>query len=341
MGEIDIVVPWVDGNDDNWLACKAEYDDGRKVDCGNSDARFRDFDLMRYWFRGIEKNMPWVNRIFFVTWGHVPDFLRTDHEKIRIVNHRDYIPEKYLPTFNSNVIELNYHRIQDLSENFILFNDDIFVVDTVHSDRFFSKDGLPCDMLVANNLINYDRNSFVWHMAFNNMGVINKYFTAGKGAYRHFSKWVNPRYSFRTNVENCYKMTCKRMSGFMDMHFPCAYNKKTLEEIWNLEGDYLDSVCMNRFRTPLDLNHWLVRYWNFATGHFCPLDTTRFCGYYEFGDDDGPLHNMCKAITNKEKAVLILNDTLPENRKDRFEDYKIALQEAFEKILPDKCSFEK
>ena len=340
MEKVDIVVSWVDGSDKNWLACKAEYDDGKNKNSGNCDARFRDFDLMRYFFRGIEKNMPWVNKIFFVTWGHVPSFLKTDHEKIRIINHKDYIPEKYLPTFNSNVIELNYHRIPELSENFILFNDDIFAVKPIGKEKFFSSNGLPRDMLEANSLINYDKNSYIWHMAFNDMGVINHYFTAGLNAYKHFRKWVNFRYPLDVNVKNLYKMSCRRMSGFLDFHFPVAYKKSSFEKIWNLEGDYLDSVCMNRFRSPLDLNQWLVRYWEFATGEFEPVDNTRFCKYYEFGEDDEPLKNMCKAIVDRERAVLVLNDTLPDDRNDRFDDYKLALKDAFEQILPDKCSFE-
>ena len=94
---------------------------------------------MRYWFRGIEKFMPFVNKIFFVTWGHIPEWLNTDNEKLVIVNHRDYIPEKYLPTYNSNVIEMNFHRIKDLSECFVNFNDDMFITDYVTEDYFFKK----------------------------------------------------------------------------------------------------------------------------------------------------------------------------------------------------------
>ncbi len=341
MNKVDIIVPWVDGNDEKWLACKAEYDNENVSNCGNCVARFRDYDLMRYWFRGIEKNMPWINKIYFVTWGHVPDFLKVDHEKLRIVNHKDYIPGKYLPTFNSNVIELNYHRISDLSENFILFNDDIFVVDKVSREQFFSKEDLPRDMLLANNLINYDRGSYVWHMAFNDMGVINKYFEAGKNAFKHFSKWVNLCYPMHNNLENFYKMSSKRMSGFYDSHFPVPYRKSTFEEIWKLEEEYLDQVCKNRFRSPLDLNHWLARYWDLVSGNFKPIDASKFCGYYEFGEDDEILKNICRAVETKKKAVIVINDTLPESKNDSFEDYRNALKAAFDKALPDKCSFEK
>ena len=132
--KIDFVLPWVDGNDPKWLKEKNKYITYK----GDSNInRYRDFDNLKYLFRGIEKYASWVNKIFFVTWGHIPKWLNTNNEKIRIVKHDEFIPKEYLPTFNSNVIELNLHRIQDLSEHFVLFNDDVFILEKNISLRFF------------------------------------------------------------------------------------------------------------------------------------------------------------------------------------------------------------
>ena len=98
---IDIVLPWVDGNDPVWRAEKNEYDAAGSI----SDVRYESWDNLQYAFRGIEKYMPWVHKVFFVTWGHLPAWLNTACEKLVIVRHSDYIPQKYLPTFNSNVID--------------------------------------------------------------------------------------------------------------------------------------------------------------------------------------------------------------------------------------------
>lgn len=92
---VDIVITWVDGSDPNWLAEKKMYT--KK----SNNVRYRDWDNLVYIFRGIEQFMPWVHKIYFVTWGHLPKWLNIDNEKLVIVNHQDYIPEKYLPTFNS------------------------------------------------------------------------------------------------------------------------------------------------------------------------------------------------------------------------------------------------
>lgn len=67
---------------------------------------------LKYWFRGVEKYAPWVHKIYFVTCGQKPDWLNENHDKLVLVNHEDYIPHEYLPTFSSHTIELNFHRIK-------------------------------------------------------------------------------------------------------------------------------------------------------------------------------------------------------------------------------------
>ena len=101
--KIDIVIPWVDGNDIKWQNEKNKYKQ-KKDEKLNNSSRFRDWDNLQYIFRGIEKFMPWVNNIFFITWGHLPKWLNVDNPKLKIINHKDYIPSKYLPTFNSHTI---------------------------------------------------------------------------------------------------------------------------------------------------------------------------------------------------------------------------------------------
>lgn len=107
---IDFVIPWVNGNDPEWIKEKSNFEKQSEGD--RRDIRFRDWDNLRYWFRAVEAYAPWVNRIHFITWGHLPEWLNTAHPKLNIVTHQDYIPQAYLPTFNSHTIELNMHRIQ-------------------------------------------------------------------------------------------------------------------------------------------------------------------------------------------------------------------------------------
>ena len=138
--EIDFVMPWVDGSDPAWREEFLKYralqapqgepacDTGTAAGAVDaSEERYRDWDTLRYWFRGVERFAPWVNRIHFITWGHLPAWLDTAHPKLHVVRHADYIPSPYLPTFNSCPIELNMHRIEGLAEHFVYFNDDTFL----------------------------------------------------------------------------------------------------------------------------------------------------------------------------------------------------------------------
>ena len=93
---IDIVLPWVDEKDPAWEQKRKEYAAKEQSDYETSNVRFESWDNLHLWFRAIETCMPWVNRIFLITCGHVPPFLKLDHSKLRWVKHEDYIPEEYL-----------------------------------------------------------------------------------------------------------------------------------------------------------------------------------------------------------------------------------------------------
>ena len=55
------------------------------------------------------------------------------------MNHSDFIPRQYLPTFNSITIEHYIHKIPGLSERYIYFNDDVMVNHPMRKRDFFKK----------------------------------------------------------------------------------------------------------------------------------------------------------------------------------------------------------
>ena len=81
--KIDFVVPWVDGNDPEWRKQKNEYLPKKVSDAGAD--RYRDMGTLKYWFRAVEKYAPWVNKVHFITWGHLPEWMNTECEKLNIV----------------------------------------------------------------------------------------------------------------------------------------------------------------------------------------------------------------------------------------------------------------
>ena len=132
---LDFVITWVDGADVNWLKEKQKY--RFDIDIDNSIARYRDFGTLKYVLRSIDKFAPWVRNVFLVTNGQVPEWITFDNPKLKLIKHSDFIPHEYLPTFNSNAIEWNLHKIEGLSENFVYFNDDVILTDYVQPSDFF------------------------------------------------------------------------------------------------------------------------------------------------------------------------------------------------------------
>ena len=129
---MDIVITYVNGLDPKW---QEEY--AKHTNTPIMEKRFRDWGTLKYLFRGIEKNMPFIRRVHLVVSGEsqVPAWI--NRERVNVVLHRDIIPEDHLPTFCSNTIELHLHRIEGLDEEFLYFNDDIFPMMRCEATDFF------------------------------------------------------------------------------------------------------------------------------------------------------------------------------------------------------------
>ena len=118
---MDIVITYVNGLDSEWQADYAKCI-GTKVNV----KRYRDWGTLPYLLRGIEECMPFVENIFLLVAreSQIPAWI--NRSAVHVVLHRDFIPDQFLPTFNSTAIEMFMHRIEGLSEEFIYFNDDFF-----------------------------------------------------------------------------------------------------------------------------------------------------------------------------------------------------------------------
>lgn len=325
---IDIVITWVDGNDEAWLSEKNKYDTQKKDD-SNGSIRYREWGLLKYWFRSIEENAPWVNHIYLITCGHYPSWLNLDNPKISLIKHSDFIPEQYLPTFNSNVIELYMHRIKNLSERFIYFNDDMFLVDKVSPKDFF-KDNLPLDTLVFNAVSVDDKNTIIEHTILNNLEIVSKYF---KKKDIKLSSVFNYKYG-KSNIRNLLLYPWKRYTGVYNFHTCLAYNKRVIEEIWDLEGNILETTMKNKFRTKNDYSHWIYRYWNLMSGKFVP-SSTKDRYYYDLQNDN---EKFFSALKNKKYKIICLNDS---NDNIDFDSVKKETIRCFNDLFPKKSKFEK
>lgn len=333
---IDIIVTWVDGNDPIWLEEKKRCLQKQNMYEKKSDSniRFESWDNLQYWFRAIEKFLPWFHNIIFVTYGHVPSFLKTEHPRLKIVKHEDYIPAEYLPTFNSNTIEMNFHRISQLSENFILFNDDFFPLQPIEETYYFRGDQV-CDEAVE-NIITTASFGPVANMArytqVNNMFIINKYFQKKDVQSKNWDKWYCEDYGELLDRTKSLQYWYD-FPGFHDPHMASAMKKSVLAHLWEIEEKALDTASRNHFRAYTDITQYLVRYWQLCTGEFFPRRTL---GKLRFVDMQN-YQEIAKEIAEQKWQMISLNENCT---PDEFEVIKREVNAAFERILPEKSSFE-
>lgn len=154
---IDVVFTWVDGSDEKW---QQKYQQAMRTHqferiglYADDSARFANHNELYYSVYAVQKFMPWVRHIFIVTDEQIPKWLDIEKQtQIKIIDHKQIIDGQYLPTFNSHVIEAHLHRIPELSDHFIYFNDDVFVARPLSPSHFFSSNGI-ASIFTANKSI--------------------------------------------------------------------------------------------------------------------------------------------------------------------------------------------
>ncbi|MCM1044477.1 MAG: stealth family protein [Candidatus Gastranaerophilales bacterium] len=334
MEQIDFVVTWVDGADEAWQREKANYAQADGED--DRRERYRDWGLLRYWFRGVERYAPWVRKIHFVTWGHLPRWLYEAHPKLHIVRHEDYIPKAYLPTFNSNVLEIYLHQIEGLSERFVYFNDDMFLIDKVKPEYFF-RGGKPRDMLALQAVVANPSNPVMSRLYLNNSMALAVHFDKRENMRRQPGSYFNLGYPPVRFWYNVLERAFPLYTGFYTVHGPSPFCRSTFEEVWRQEGEILRGMSGNRFRSGGDVTQYLFREWQKLSGNFHPGNIERDVGYFEIGAEN---RKLLRAVEKQKRRILCVNDTWQEESGD-FRRVQAQLQGSFERLFPTPSEFER
>lgn len=329
--DIDFVITWVNMDDPEWQSEFSKYSNNKSnTKNGVSKARFRDYGFLKYWFRGVEKFAPWVRTIHFVTSGQKPEWLDENNPKIHLVDHKDFIPAEFLPTYNSVVIERYMYRISGLAEHFVYFNDDFYIINNIQPERFF-RNGLPCDIAA----FKYNPSWSQWYVRIkNNIRLINKHFDKREVMKRDHDKWFHPSYGAKAR----WNYFLKFYNKFITLRVPHnaqPYLKSTFEEVWAAEGAELTATSSNRFRALTDYTPELFRIWQICRGNFEPYNTYQDTKMF-------PLmvkpKKAVKAIYNQSYKLICLNDNV---HIRNYDEVMQNIHDAFESILSDKSSFEK
>lgn len=341
MAPIDFVITWVDGSDPELSVQRSSWKDLEPdtpwKEWTTGVKRYRDWGLLRYWFRAVDIYAPWVNHVYFVTAGSVPEWLEVNCSKLTVVKHEDFIPSKYLPTFNSHCIEWNLHRIKGLSEQFVYFNDDFYINAPVEADFFFES-GLPKDYLALSvPKLHRKRTSYHVYSAM----ILNDYWDMHEAVKRNPSKWFAPCYGPSIWARNLFLLSQKELPGFQCDHLPYSFLKSTFVKLWSIEYDELDRNCCDRFRGFYGITPNLVRDWQRIEGSFMPRTTRHGKAFFDpdFFNHDENLGVLLEAINNMNYKVLCINDEIDD--AEQYERWGDAVRAEFEKKLPSRSIYEK
>ena len=137
--KIDMVFTYCDGTDPKFIEEKNRFLK-EKDKVNNKPIRYININEIVYSVRSVLKFMPWINMIYIITNKQTPPVEL--NPKVKIIDHTEIIPKKYLPTFNSDVIESFIHNIPELSEIFLYNNDDMMhtrninISDIIQENKF-------------------------------------------------------------------------------------------------------------------------------------------------------------------------------------------------------------
>ena len=308
---IDLVYLWVDGNNPEWLAKRAAFLDAKTDNSLTNSRSYLNNDELKYSLRSVESYAPWIRNIFILTDNQKPKWLDISNPKIKIIDQNDILPNKSLPCFNSNVLEHFLYKIPNLSEHFLLSNDDMFLNRTVLPNTFFVADGFP--------IIRLNRKPFRRFRWFLREQILKKphklyskaLFNAAQLVKNKFGVFYNglPHH----NIDSYLKSDCLRVS----------------EQIFK---DEIDQMKMNHVRSSNDIQRVIYSYVALAEKR----------GHLQHVSSKDSLHVHIQKERHYERLEKInptffcMNDTEYADDNDR-----MKLKEWLNNRFPKKSQFEK
>ena len=139
MEKIDAVITWVDGSEPNYKLKLEENLKNKKI----INRQYTQANEIDFCVASIIKFAPFIRKIFIVTDKQKPKFSRIRHmvslEKIEIIDHEEIFRDNLdcMPSFNIRSIDALLFKIKNLSDKFIYFNDDMFLIKETTKEDWF------------------------------------------------------------------------------------------------------------------------------------------------------------------------------------------------------------
>lgn len=292
---VDAVITWVDGNDFKFLEKKNKYLFEIETKEANHPSRFNEVGELNFVVKSILKYASFVRKIFIVTDNQIPSFLKKKEgwskkylDRIEVVDHKEIFRNfsDNLPSFNILSIECLLYNIKDLSEHFIYFNDDMFLVKPTVVDDWF-RNGLP---------------------------VIRGQWTtfSNKVWYKKLHKAIFPskrnKWSFKKAQEKSAKIIGYQNKYFRTFHNPRALVKSNFSDFFESNPKLLSEQVRHKFRSNSQFNPYVLSWHHAIKNNRASLTNNLQLIEVNFSVNDNP-KKILRAIkkASKSKNILFLN----------------------------------
>ena len=219
-------------------------------------------------------------------------------------------------------------------ENFVYFNDDMFLLHPIKPTDFF-ENGKPVDMLALQPDVANVEDTIMPYIYLNNTMLLAKYFDKRENMKKQPGAYFHIGYPPMYFGYNLLEMAFPRFTGFYTVHGPKKKKKETYRFFWEKEEELLDGVCSHPFRHKDDVSQYVLREYQKLSGDFVPRNTHKFCKYFNLKPENPEL---VKTITKQTAKCICINDS---NFEIPYEHVKRELNDAFSKLFPQKSQFEK
>jgi hypothetical protein len=241
---VDAVITWVDGSDPVLTEKRNFYlSQSKDIHLHETQPTFyASNNEIKYCVLSIFKFAPFIRNIYIITDGQVPDIFQDVENKfpgrtksIKIVDHKEIYRgyEHFLPVFNITSILTMIWNIDGLSDNFVFFNDDFFLIRDIKKEDWFvngrpvmrGKWLLPPYKKLAGNF---------WKT------IKNKYLIKEPD--------FKPKLSFYIRQWNTAKLLGFKYRYFFHCHTPHPLNRKTIERFFIENRELFENNMSSRFK---------------------------------------------------------------------------------------------
>ena len=242
----------------------------------------------------------WKGKLYIISDNQKPQW--ADENKIIFVNQEEIIPERYLPTFNSQFIQRYIHNIKDITDNFILIDDD-FIINDFTKPNDFMKDG---------KLINHFNKNILDEKELESLDINNNLWKAS------VFKTINILKKKFKNDFNRYYIH----------HSPYVFSVESIKACNKLFQNDLEKNIHQKRGFDIITTYLYVYYYNITNN--ITIKPTNENIYFLNVKDNSKLDN----IDLKDYKFICFNDDFNND------EISLKLIDIYEKILPDKCSYE-